>query len=93
MSVLLKDIEFMATQKLDQPLRDNLNRGVMNDVTLGVNREAFSRLRIRPRYMVDVSHRDLTVQVLGHTIRAPICVSPFGISRDYCPNAELETAK
>ncbi|CAG2105892.1 unnamed protein product [Medioppia subpectinata] len=93
MSALLRDIETAANEKLDQPLRDYLNRGAMDDLTLRANREAFSRLRIRPRYMVDVSHRDLTVQVLGHTIRAPICVSPFGLNTAVHSNAELDTAK
>ncbi|CAG2107396.1 unnamed protein product, partial [Medioppia subpectinata] len=92
MSVLLRDIETAANKKLDQPLRDYLNRGAMDDVTLRANQEAFSRLRIRPRYMVDVSHRDLTVQVLGHRIRGPICVSPFGLNRRFHPNGEFETA-
>ena len=90
---VLKEVEDFATNKLEPALRDYLNKGAQNDVTLNANREAFDRLRIRPRFMVDVSKRDLSIKLFGDTIPMPICVSPFGLSRRFHKDGEYETAK
>lgn len=90
---MLKQIEESACNKLEPGLRDYLNKGAQNDITLNANREAFTRLRIRPRFMVDVSARDLSVKLFGDRIPTPICVSPFGLSRRFHKDGEYETAK
>ena len=89
----VKEIEEFAVNKLEPGINDYLNRGAQLDVTLNANTEAFNRLRIRPRYLVDVSKRDLRIDLFGDTIRMPVCVSPSGLHRRFHPNGEFETAK
>ncbi|CAG2175421.1 unnamed protein product [Oppiella nova] len=88
----LRDIESAANEKLDAGLRDYLNRGAQNEITLGANREVFNRYRIIPRYMVDVSKRNLTVQLFGETLPAPIGVSPFGRRHLFYKDGDYEVA-
>ncbi|KIJ64766.1 hypothetical protein HYDPIDRAFT_28126 [Hydnomerulius pinastri MD-312] len=57
------------------------------------NREAFYRWRIIPRMLVDTNTRDLTVDLFGHRIPAPILFAPIGINKLYSPTGELVPAK
>ncbi|KAJ7597702.1 FMN-dependent dehydrogenase [Mycena floridula] len=57
------------------------------------NREAFYKYRIIPRMLVDTNTRDLTTELFGHTIPAPILFAPIGINKLYSPKGELIPAK
>ncbi|KAF5391938.1 hypothetical protein D9757_001687 [Collybiopsis confluens] len=57
------------------------------------NREAFYRWRIIPRMLVDTNVRDLSVELFGHRIPAPILFAPIGINKLYSPQGELVPAK
>ncbi|EIM86680.1 FMN-dependent alpha-hydroxy acid dehydrogenase [Stereum hirsutum FP-91666 SS1] len=57
------------------------------------NREAFYRWRIIPRMLVDTNTRDLTTELFGHRIPAPILFAPIGINKLYSPQGELVPAK
>jgi len=46
-----------------------LATGVDDDVTVGINHEAYSHLEIRSRRLVDVSKLDTSVQLFGTTWR------------------------
>ncbi|MDX2644632.1 lactate 2-monooxygenase [Streptomyces sp. PA03-1a] len=57
------------------------------------NREALDRLRIVPRMLRDVSARDLTVEVLGRTLSAPLALGPVGVLSIVHPDAERAAAR
>ncbi|THH12982.1 hypothetical protein EW146_g7187 [Bondarzewia mesenterica] len=57
------------------------------------NREAFYRWRIVPRMLVDTNTRDLTTELFGHRIPAPILFAPIGINKLYSPKGELVPAR
>jgi 4-hydroxymandelate oxidase len=57
----------------------------------GRNIQAFNRIELRPRVLVDVSEVDLRTQVLGGEISLPVVVAPFGEQRRFHPEAELAT--
>ncbi|KAI6165245.1 FMN-dependent dehydrogenase [Pisolithus thermaeus] len=57
------------------------------------NREAFYHWRIIPRMLVDTNVRDLSVNLFGHRIPAPILFAPIGINKLYSPEGELVPAK
>lgn len=46
--------------------------------TMDANRAAFDRRRIVPRMLRDTSDRDLSVEVLGQKVPAPVLVAPIG---------------
>src|SRR5262249_50858523 len=57
------------------------------------NREAFERWRIVPRFLRDVSSRDLSVEILGKRLPAPIFLAPIGVLEIVHKEAELAVAR
>ena len=61
--------------------------------TARANRAAFDRWRIVPRFLRDVSERDLSTTVLGTPFPAPIGLAPVGVQGIVHPDAELAVAR
>src|SRR5262249_49168443 len=53
--------------------------GAGSEDTQRANREAFRRWRIVPRFLRDVSHRDLSVELFGQRIPTPFLLAPIGV--------------
>ena len=47
--------------------------------TVQANRDAFDRHRIVPRMLVDVEHRDTSVELFGRRLPAPLLFAPIGV--------------
>lgn len=62
-------------------------------MTVTENTTAYSKYRLRPRVLVDVSKTDTTTSVLGQKISFPLCVSPAGIQAMAHPDGELATSR
>jgi lactate 2-monooxygenase len=67
--------------------------GAGNEDTVRANREAYRRWRIVPRFLRDVSNRDLSVSVLGKRIPAPVMLAPIGVQSMLHADAELAVAR
>jgi isopentenyl diphosphate isomerase/L-lactate dehydrogenase-like FMN-dependent dehydrogenase len=67
--------------------------GVDGDLTLRANEAAFARYQLRPRRFVDVSHIDLSTQVLGTTMTSPVFYCPIGGLRSLHPDGEVAVAR
>src|SRR5213079_3192757 len=63
--VSVDQLEDRARSVLDRPAFDYLAGGAGGEETMHANREAFRRRRIVPRFLRDVSRRDLGVELLG----------------------------
>lgn len=74
----IDDFEKYALEYLPKNARDYYKSGANDEQTLKDNRLAFARLRIRPRFLRNVSRQILSTTVLGRTISMPVCVSPTG---------------
>ncbi len=61
--------------------------------TMAENAAAFERARIVPRMLRDVSERDLSVEVAGTAMPAPIGLAPIGVQSIVHPEAELAVAR
>jgi lactate 2-monooxygenase len=61
--------------------------------TARANRAAFDRWQIVPRFLRDVSVRDLSTSVLGTTLPAPVALAPVGVQGIVHPDAEIAVAK
>jgi isopentenyl diphosphate isomerase/L-lactate dehydrogenase-like FMN-dependent dehydrogenase len=61
--------------------------------TARANRAAFERWRIVPRFLRDVSQRDLSTTVLGTPFPAPVGLAPVGVQGIVHPEAELAVAR
>ncbi|MFD4576250.1 lactate 2-monooxygenase [Streptomyces sp. NPDC058417] len=61
--------------------------------TARANRAALARRRIVPRMLRDVHERDLSVEVLGRTLPAPLALAPVGVLSIMHPEAESAAAR
>jgi lactate 2-monooxygenase len=60
--------------------------------TVQANRDAFARHRIVPRMLVDVGERDLSVELLGRRLPAPLLFAPIGVLEMAHRDAEYAVA-
>jgi len=89
----IEDLRRMAERRLPRAMFDFIDGGAEDELTLRANREAFERLRLRPRVLVDVSQLDTRAELLGVQAPLPLAVSPTGMSGVAWPKAELEIAR
>lgn len=61
--------------------------------TAAANRAALDRRRIVPRMLRDVADRDLSVEVLGRSLPAPLALAPVGVLSLMHPDAEPAAAR
>lgn len=87
------DYENFAKEKLPHASLDYLQRGADKDFTLDRNREAFSKIMVIPRYLVDVSNRSTEAKVLGKTFKVPFGIAPSGLQKRWHPDGELATVR
>ena len=91
--VNLGDIEARAFERLPRETVDYFAGGAEDEVTLRANRAAFDALLLRPRYLVDVSERNLRTTVLGTPVEFPVLLAPTGFQQLAHPDGELATAR
>ncbi|KAK2384005.1 Aldolase-type TIM barrel family protein [Trifolium repens] len=83
----------IAKEKLSKVIYDYYASGAEDQWTLKENRNAFSRILLRPRILIDVSKIDLTTTVLGFKISMPIMIAPTGQHKMAHPEGECATAR
>jgi 4-hydroxymandelate oxidase len=59
----------------------------------GSDRNAFERITLRPRMMVNTMQLDLTTELLGQSLFAPILVGPAGGQKRFHAEGELATVR
>lgn len=60
---------------------------------LEVNREGFTKFKLRPRRLSGVDSPDLSVEVFGHRYDSPIFIAPCGALQAFHPEGELAVAR
>ncbi|KAK2590906.1 hypothetical protein QQS21_011404 [Conoideocrella luteorostrata] len=89
----VNDVKAAAARKLAVTAREFYDAGSGDQVTVAENSTAYSKYRLRPRVLVDVSQTDTSVSVFGQKIAFPLCVSPAGIQAMAHPDGELATSR
>ena len=87
------DYERVARERLEASIYDYIAGGSWDEITLRENHTAYDKWRLRPRAMVNVEHRDLSVSILGDTLSLPIGVAPSAFHKLMHPDGELATAR
>jgi lactate 2-monooxygenase len=63
------------------------------ETTMKANREAFERVRIVPRMLRGTASRDLTVELFGRTLPAPLLLAPIGVLEMAHRDADVGAAR
>jgi (S)-mandelate dehydrogenase len=72
------DLREMAQRRAPRGIFEFVDRGTEDEVGLRNNREAFERIKLKPRTLVDVSKRSQEIQFFDHTHEMPIAIAPTG---------------
>ena len=88
----LYDFEAEAHARISHGAWERIAGGAADELTLRWNREAFDRLRLNPRVLVDVSHIDTRVNLLGTELPFPILLAPTGGQGLIQPEGDLAAA-
>ena len=89
----LLHLEERARLALTPEAWDYLAGGAGSEDTIRANREAFLQWRIVPRMLRDVSRRDLSIELFGLHLPAPVLLGPLGVQSILHPAAELASAR
>lgn len=91
--VNLEELQPLARQKLDPMAYDYIASGAEDEWTLRENKDAYRRIKLRPRVLVDVSKQDVSTEVLGTRVALPVLLAPVAMHRLACPEGELASAR
>ncbi|MGA8594122.1 MAG: alpha-hydroxy acid oxidase [Bryobacteraceae bacterium] len=88
----LHDFEAVAETRVVRGAWARVQGGAADEITLRWNREAWQRIRLRPRILMDVSKLDTRVNLFGQELPFPILLAPTGAQGLIYPNGDLEVA-
>mmetsp|Transcript_34036 Transcript_34036/g.46733 ORF Transcript_34036/g.46733 Transcript_34036/m.46733 type:complete len:390 (+) Transcript_34036:93-1262(+) len=91
--VNLAEYERYMKNALPRNAHDYYASGSNDMITLRENRAAYSRLRLLPRILVDVSKINTKTTVLGREVSSPICLAPTAMQKMAHPDGECGTSK
>src|SRR3954452_7216924 len=86
-------LEDLARERFDPRPFGYVAGSAGTESTARANRAAFDRWKIVPRFLRDVSSRDLSTTVLGTPFSAPIGLAPVGVQGIVHEEAELAEAR
>ena len=89
----LYDYEERAKLVLPHNAWDAIDAGAMDEFTTRRNRTAFEALTLRPRFLRDISERDISTTVLGERISLPVMLAPAGSHMRAHQDGELATVR
>jgi 4-hydroxymandelate oxidase len=87
------ELETLAQRVVPPAHWGYLQSGVDGDATLRANHAAYARYELRARRLVDVSHVDLSIEVLGIKAASPIGCWPIGSLRALNPDGDIAVAR
>ncbi len=92
-AINIEDLRAIAKRRLPRFVFTYVDSGAEDEVTLRGNREAYGRLRFRPRTLVDVSKRDLSTRLLGAPSALPVIVGPTALNGLSWRDGDIELAR
>ncbi len=91
--VCLTDFEPLAQAKMSHLAWEYVNSAAADENTVRWNREAYQKIRIKPRILVGVDQLDTRVTLFGHEHAFPILLAPTAEQELTHPEGELATAR
>ncbi|HXN99518.1 MAG TPA: alpha-hydroxy acid oxidase [Candidatus Acidoferrales bacterium] len=92
-AICLADFEPLAKAKMPAMAWEYVAGGAGDEITTRWNQEAYQRIRLKPRVLVDVSKLDTRVTLFGQEHAFPILLAPTAAQKMMHANGELATAR
>lgn len=88
-----REYEALARETLSQSVYDYYAGAAGDEITVRENEAAWTRVRLLPRVMVDVSQIDLRTTALGQPLSMPVMTAPCALNALAHPDGELAVAR
>ena len=89
----VSEFEDLARKALPPAHFGYMATGVDDDLTLKSNHEAYKRIQLRPRRLMDPADTTMRSTLFGAAWETPLFICPCGSQRAYHPQGELATAR
>ncbi len=89
----IADMRDCARRRLPKGVFQYIDRGAEDEIALADNREVFRRLKLRTKFMVDLTDRDMGVDIFGKRMEMPFVISPTGVAGLAWYQGELALAR
>lgn len=89
----VEDYRRLAAKRLPRMVFDYLEGGAESERGLRRNRAAFEAICFEPRRLLDVSRRDLSVEMFGRKLPMPLVVAPTGLNGALRPDGDVLLAR
>jgi len=89
----LDDMREAARRHLPKGVFEFVDRGAERELALAENIEAFRRLKLQTRFLVDLSNPDMGTELFGKRISLPVAIAPTGIAGLCWYQGELALAR
>jgi 4-hydroxymandelate oxidase len=91
--VSLADYEALARESLSHVAWEYYNSASADELTVRWNREAFSKIRLKTRILIDISQIDTRTKLLGEELAHPILLAPTSTHMLAHPEGEVATVR
>ncbi len=91
--VPIAELERKAMEILSRQAYDYVAGSASGERTARANLAAFDRWQIIPRMLRDVSQRDLSIELFGKSLPAPVLLGPVGVQEIIRGEAEVASAR
>jgi len=89
----IEDLRRLARRRLPRVVRDYVEGGAEDHVTLRANRAALEAIRFAPRVLADVSRRSQKTSLFGREYDAPFGIAPIGAAGLVWHEADIALAR
>ena len=92
-AINIEDLRQLARRRIARIVFDYIDGGVEDEAGLLRNREAFSRWRLVPHYLQDISRCQQTASLFGRDYASPFGIAPTGLAAFARPGADVLLAQ
>ncbi len=92
-NVDLTRLEQVAKTKISPQAFGYIAGGAGIEGTMSANHQAFDRVKIVPRMLVDVGNRDISIELFGKKYASPFLLAPIGVLEMAHPEADVAVAR
>jgi L-lactate dehydrogenase (cytochrome) len=89
----IEDLRILHQQRTPRMFYDYVDSGSWTESTYRDNQDAFNRIKLKQRVMVDMSNRSLQTTMLGKPVSMPLGLAPVGLTGMQWVNGEVHAAK
>ena len=89
----IQDLKEIYQRRVPQMFYDYCESGSWTEQTFRENISDFSKLRLRQRVAVDMSHRTTATKMIGQNVSMPVALAPIGLTGMQCADGEIKAAR